>query len=153
MKLLKMAKDTCLIHSAAMVLDVAPETILEEIGHDGEQVWWPDLIGSKRKRSFHMQEILDCFIRRNKGLMLVEAYPKIAPDYEHTPICIWSDALSVDRFFNLIRDRPAILVGHVGSMGHACAWSGSRIYDPNGFICKPGETDYRILEAWVLVNL
>ena len=62
MRLLKQPNDSCLLYAAAMVLDEPPEILIREIGHDGQQVWWPELSKSFQKRSFNIQEIIDCFI-------------------------------------------------------------------------------------------
>jgi hypothetical protein len=145
MKLLKMNGPNCLIYSAAMVLDADVESLYKEIGHNGMAKVW-DLPTPLCYRNFHIQEIIDCFIRRGYGLMPIEVDPISISSLEVKPVHAYEDGWA--RFMGLIRDHRAILIA---KNRHAIAWDGHMCYDPNGRTAKI--TDYRIEEAWVVVKL
>lgn len=145
MQLLKMDKPQCLLYAAAMVLDVDPETLIKEIGHDGLEVWWPEMEGNDKLRGFHIQEIVDCAIRRGYVMQHIDAIPclypnplaskkKIAMNYE-------------ERLEKLLKGRRAILIGYK----HAVAWSGETIGDPNGVYVDIDSFDFHA--AWILYDL
>ncbi len=154
MKLLKQPNDSCLLYAAAMVLDEPPEKLIREIGHDGQDIWWPELTKSFQKRSFNIQEIIDCFIRRGYGLMPIHLYPcNVPPVGMVQPKIIW-DAKKCDaRFLNQIDEMLAIITGQreTSSIPHAVAWDGYRIYDPMGEIYTIN--NFMVKEAWIKVKL
>lgn len=154
MKLLKQPNDSCLLYSAAMVLDELPKRLIREIGHDGQTVWWPKLSKSFQIRSFNIQEIIDCFIRRGLGLMPIYLYPcNVPPVGMAQPKMVW-DAHECDaRFMNRIENVEAIITGQriTSQVPHAVAWDGKKIYDPMGKIY--GIEDFVIKEAWIKVKL
>ena len=154
MRLLKQPNDSCLLYAAAMVLDEPPEKLIREIGHDGQEVWWPELSPSFQKRSFNIQEIIDCFIRRGYGLMPIHLYPcNVPPVGMVQPKLIW-DAHKCDaRFMNRIEGIEGIITGQrEGSLvPHAVAWNGFVIYDPMGEIYAIDK--FTIKEAWIRVKM
>ncbi len=128
MKLLTMTSPQCLLYSAAMVLDVEPDTLINEIGHDGLEVWWPQFDDYRQYRSHNMQEIIDCFLRRGKGLAPIDACPMQSPDGS----ALLARETYVDgpaRFMATIKGQRAILIGWT----HAWAWDGEDVYDPRGY--------------------
>lgn len=147
MRLLKMNGHNCLLYSAAMVLDCSVDELIEEIGHDGMDVIWSTLIPPLCFRGHHIQEIIDCFVARGFGLMLVEKICYQAP-VEHVQ-AIKTFQHPEERFLHHIEGREAILIGRhkQKQQGHAWAWDGETCYDPNGFLAKLD--DYEIREAWI----
>ena len=144
MKLLKMRGPNCLLYSTAMLLGEDVDVLVRELGHDGmEQVW--SLPAPRCFRSFHIQEIIDCFISRGFGLMPIEANPLIASDESVRAIPVYESPYA--RMMLKIMGQEAILI----MSGHACAWNGEQVYDPNGAIKKI--TDYGIIEAWIKVKM
>jgi hypothetical protein len=148
-KLLKQPNDSCLIYSTAMVLDVAPEKVINLLGHDGQEEWFPLAPPDRRKRGVHIQEIQDLLWELGWRLMLVELMPASAPaGRTHMYREIWPADRAIERFKRYIDGRWAILIGQVPSGNyHACAWDGEKILDPRGFYDPP---DFSIKEAWVL---
>lgn len=144
MKLLKMAGHDCLLYSAAMVLDESPAILEKEIGHDGSEVWWPEKPQPFCRRGIHIQEILDCFIRRGKGLIPVDLMPASAP-VGGKPKAIWDVEKAIIRFKTYISGREAILI----TASHAIAWDGSKVFDPNGRVTVI--EDYSIKQAWLKI--
>jgi hypothetical protein len=152
MKLIKQTYDACLLFSAAMVLDAEPADLLLEIGHDGREIMFPEVIGTIRQRSFHIQEIIDCCLKRGRSLTPIDIAPCTAPD-GHPDLAreIWDREDAKKRIRKLLTGTRAILIGRTShkGLGHACAWDGEKVYDPRGMICEIGETF--IHQAW-LVN-
>ena len=149
MKMFKMPPGAhCIIHAAAMLLDEEPETLVKEIGHDGNKILWPMFHGNSSKQGYHIQEIIDCFIRRKHVLVPIELHPRSSPT--GMPIHaerIYDDKQDAERFWNHIRSNNALLIGPK----HAAAWNGSIVYDPNGQT-YPLE-DFIIIEAWISFRL
>ena len=154
MKLLKQNGHKCVLYSAAMVLEENPITLQNEIGHDGQEVIYPDLSEPACLKGFHIQEILHCFLNRGKGLMLVELMPRSGPqgrsDLWHT---IFDEDKAIDRFYKLIDGKKAILIGKNPETGgnHAYAWDGEKVFDPLGRMLNLEQTPVR--EAWVVLSL
>ena len=154
MRLLKQHSDSCLLYAAAMVLDEPPEILIREIGHDGQEIWWPELSKSFQKRSFNIQEIIDCFIHRGFGLMPIHIYPcNVPPVGMVQPKMVWDQSKCEKRFLNLIDGQEGIITGQrEGSLvPHAVAWDGHKIYDPMGMIYEIDK--FTIKEAWIKVKL
>jgi len=150
MQLLTQVGDNCLVYAAAMILDENPDTLIEEIGHDGQEIWWPERTGVTRKRGIHIQEIIDCVHARGKALMPIDLFPCCAPDIDAEPKEIWDRGHCMSRFKNMIAFRRGILIGLSESgAGHACAWDGQTVFDPRGFTCKL--EDFTIRECWILL--
>lgn len=147
MRLFKQQTPNCLLYSAAMVLDVEPEILIKEIGHDGQEIWWPEV--ENGKRGMHIQEIMDCFWHRGFGLVLIEKMPRSAP-YGHDELArVVLDPNRIEtRFLYHLYNRRAILI----SQSHACAWDGSQVYDPNGKVTY-NIGGYGFIEAWIMTRL
>lgn len=110
---------SCLPACAAMLLDMTPAQVIEEIGHDGSEMWFPDEAQPFDRRGFHLQEILDVFVHRNQFLVVVECYPEI--DERLLP-------MDLERFHNYLSRFPGILL----SSSHAVAWDGEICWNPIG---------------------
>lgn len=137
-----------------MVLDEDPLVLIAEIGHDGTNIMFPEVIGTIRQQSFHIQEIIDCFIKRGKGLTPIDVAPCTAPD-GHPDLAreIWDREKAKERFKNLITGREALLIGRLSmkGLGHASAWDGQKVYDPRGMIIEIGETF--VSQAWLVTEI
>jgi hypothetical protein len=129
-----------------MVFDVDPDELIKEIGHDGQEIWWPEYNDARKYRGHSMQEIIDCGIRRKIGLIPIDAMPMQAPTGA-LPRLTYADCQ--DRFIGYIDGCYAIIVGQLlgSEVGHACAWDGSKLYDPNGVM--NGLSDLSIRTAWL----
>lgn len=127
-----------------MVLDETPEQLIKEIGHDGLEVWWPDVGGSLQYQGFHIQEIIDRFLFRGKGLVPIEINPRSAPEGYGEK---WKLVPGMDekRFWKRIKKKTGILIG----INHAVAWDGELIYDPNGLIYPI--VRFQMRECWRVI--
>lgn len=153
MKLLKQVSNDCLLYAAAMLLDEEPIRLAAEIGHDGKEKLWPELAVPRCYRGYHIEEIIDCFIRRGKTLT------PIHPELISSPYDDGKKAASIlkyeeaqARFNTYMGNFDAILIVQT-NFGHAVAWNHAEglVYDPNGFY-KSIE-DYIVSEAWIKTDL
>lgn len=152
MKLLTMksGEHQCMLYSLAMVLDEEPDVLIEEIGHNGTELWFPGYPVPYNMRGYHMQEFVDVCLARGQALVPIELYPRSASEKEPTnPHMLWSMDDCSHRFNTMITSKRGILIGRSNHGGHACAWNGKKVYDPNGRVYSLG--NFSIRECWVLV--
>jgi len=146
-------KPQCLLYSAAILLDVPPRRLIEEIGHDGMEIRWPELKAPGCYRSHHIQEIIDCFIRRGYVLVPIEREPVQAP-CSGVPICYTYEHVKARDRFEGYFTKPAIVIGKLTSTPHAWVYDGREsFYDPNGFITNKDDHRYEILESWNRIKI
>ena len=151
MRLLKQNKPQCLLHAAAMILDVDPKILIDEIGHNGMERVWKDLHMPACLRGFHIQEIIDCCRRRHLGLMPIEVLPRSGPqDNLRIWRTVFSHKQAQRRFITAIEGQTAILIGQFKKSNHAVAWDGKEVYDPNGI--KYSLEKFAVKEAWILLQ-
>jgi len=147
MKMIKMDTPQCLLYSSAMVLDCEPSDLVTEIGHDGMEVCWPELEKPFCFRSFHPQEIMDCFVRRGYGFLVIDRKSFLGPD----GVAPKEVVLDPNRIHAYMKN-PGILVGCTkNGLPHAVAWDGKIIYDPNGY--NYSREHFDITEFWCQVKL
>lgn len=149
MELLKMgSKDQCLIYAAAMVLDIAPLTIIESIGHDGEEIVSPSCPPPFNKAGVHIQEIMDVCYSHGYLLAMIEVDPYIGSQYS-CPRKIFDDKKCRDRLYKYLMGNKAILA----TTNHALAWDGYYVFDPVGQIRGIDDVIPLIREIFILVRL
>ena len=146
------SNNQCDLYSLAMILDEEPATLVAEIGHDGTANQWPEMPHPRNLRGFHIQELQDCCLNRGLCLYPVESLPVSAPSHTEGTLCHpYTCNKAATRFMLAIENRRAILIGRPPSgPGHAVAWDGHMIYDPNGMIYNLSA--FQVQEAWILGN-
>ncbi len=147
MQLIKLpkGKHQCLIYATAMLLGITPEQVIETVGHDGSEIWWPQLESPWGQRGIHMQEILDVVEATGQTLVCYQLMPTSVPiDEGLQRRAVFELKRAKERFSLVLGVGPGILI----TARHACAWDGSKVYDPNGRIEEI--QDYRIKELWQL---
>lgn len=152
MEMIKMpsGEPLCLLYSAAMILEETPSTLKNEIGHSGLKIWWKFERGNMRYRGHHIQEIINCCIKRNRGLMPIDYLPNMSPRPGIKGRLIEDSNYLLRRFKNITKNKRGILIGKSKSgINHACAWDGKKVYDPNGQIYDID--DFNIKECWILL--
>jgi len=145
----------CLLYAAATVLDVPPDVLRTEIGYSGNEEWWPEAKFPANIRSFHIQEINECFIRRGMILSLIERFPRTAPAGMESAWKLINKQEELNkRFFEHLNRGTGILIGPKPSgMKHAVAWDGEKIYDttpPEGKIVDLNNCPIEIMELWLV---
>lgn len=157
MKIHKMTTPNCLVYSAASVLDVEPEAILDFIGPAWSELWFENKIGDKRMRGVHMQEIIDfAVLRCGKSFFPIDWIPLLAPDHQTQPIPIIDPATARTRMLTYMKSLDGLLITKISGdvANHACAWDHDlqRVLDP-----AKGERvkidDYPIIQFWALANI
>ena len=125
---------SCLLCSAAMVIDMSYEKALAQVGHDGSEVWWPELPDSQCRRSFHIQEIIDLGRTFFGSFMPIEASPSSRPYGYVLPKPLWHEDAAHSRMSKALERYSGILI--LESIQHAVAWDveTQQIYNPNGTI-------------------
>lgn len=130
MKLLKMEKPQCLLYSAAMVLDVEVERLIDYIGHSGLENIVTD--SGTWVRGISIQEIVDfALLEMNRAIVTINVFPVLGKQgIWYYPI--YSDELAEHRFRSYLREHDAILMEE----NHAVAWNSEtqQVYDPRGVI-------------------
>ncbi len=119
---------SCLPTAFAIVLNIPVEEIIKDIGHGGSDIVFPDLEEPYCRRSFHIQELIDICLRRNIGVTAIE----------HEPVSEAKGLLYKPPMYS--RRMDYYLINHIGVLtglsasgnSHAVAWSGEKIFDPNG---------------------
>lgn len=123
----------CLPTALAIVLGIDVQEIFQELGHDGMQVIFPNLVGPRKYRSFHIQDIVDCCLNRGYAVTRIEARSGRQEGDQ-----FWEmDGDREKRFNDYLNGSVGILEGKVfGSRGHAVAWDGIEkvLHDPDAVI-------------------
>ena len=118
----------CLLWSAAQILGVEMQEIIDFIGHNGTDIQWPDKVGINRYRGVHIQEIIDFSIIKGEPLIHIEPMPCLAPDHNTEPCDVFLEEKAAKRCLNYLNNNNAILIGD----RHAVACQDRMIIDPNG---------------------
>lgn len=122
----------CTLWCAAYLLGISTDALIKEIGHNGNEVLWPEYGDDRRYRGFSIAEVQTCFWKRNKMLAPIFVFPIIAPDYSAVPHRIWSVEQAAERYGAMIRDRRAIIMGRLrqSDSGHAVVYDENKYIDP-----------------------
>jgi hypothetical protein len=127
-----------------MVLDLSVEEFIKMIGHDGSAEPYPAYPG--QKAGFHEQECIEVVQQLGYACTPIEIVPQIMPMQGGPTRPIWFPMDRVDdpeganwqRFLRHLDGSYGVLTGvrqrinSVKSLGHAVAWDGHGVYDPQG---------------------
>lgn len=130
-----------------MILDIPVADLLQELGHNGTAVWWPEAVGFKRQRGFHIQEMIDVCWKKGFSVTLIEHGPTAQPDEHYEPKLYTTEETLMQRMQGYLDNN----IGVITTGSHAVAWDGKQIYDPGGsiYIMKP---DFEIREFWLILR-
>lgn len=154
MELQKQKGHDCLVYATAMLLDVPAEELIKEIGHDSEDILWPELEPrSKCKRGFHIREMIEVCMSRGFALTPIELYPSHCPwGREDLVKPLWETEEAQQRFSEVVLGRKGIILcPPTMGVGHAVAFDGKDCYDPRMKIYPI--THVKILEFWMLTQI
>lgn len=65
----------CMVTAFGMVIGVPVAELIEQIGHDGLNVIWPEEQGAKRYLGFHIQELIAALLEREYAIVPIEPAP------------------------------------------------------------------------------
>jgi len=136
---------SCVPTAFAMLFNMDAKDLIQEIGHDGSEVFWPELEPTQLgKRAFHPQECIDIGIKH--GIYIVSIH--VLPYTEHfvttiKPKAIWSEQFCLDRFTRYLQNFEGVMTGTTGfNMGHAVAWDRKLVYDPRGHLKELSKANF-----------
>ena len=157
MKMIVQLGPHCLLYSAAMLLDTHPDVLRGEIGYSGQEKWWPEAEKPlHRIRSFHIQEIVDCCLRRGFALTPIDYMPRMAPQgHEDQWLLMNTEEKLEKRFQEHIHGHLGLFIGQKPNGPHAVAWNGHLVFDPTppkGYIYNLGTNpvEFQAREFWRL---
>lgn len=140
----------CLATSLAMVTGQTIEEIIERFGHDGLQVYWPDLQGCNRVIGHTPLEMVEVAYRLGVYLIPVITEWPACPGAGHTPHIVRPSSTWIEEMYN---NHDGVLIGVTPSGSqHAVAWSCSEslVLDPNG--TRYPRTMFRTEVFWASLN-
>lgn len=144
---------SCLPTSLAMVLSKSVEEIIDNIGHDGSEVCWPELPEPKCRRCFNMQEIIDVAILQGYSLTPIDALPSNGPALGHERLT-YSEEVASLRINSYLKGFGGIITGKLPTnMSHAVAWSKEFVYDPVGTMYKLHGSLFVVKTLWVINSI
>jgi hypothetical protein len=128
---------SCAITSLAMTLRVPTQELIDELGHDGSAIVFPQLIEPMCRRGFHSQELIHLAWRHGFAVTPIELFPTIRPmQGEGTHIVRFGGddgSMNLGRFIDTIHSNIGILEGQSGRWMHAVHFRYGEIYDPDGY--------------------
>jgi hypothetical protein len=133
---LKPNKWSCSITSLAMALNIPVANLIEQLGHDGSEIVFPDLDEPMCRRGFHSQELIHLAWRHRFTVTPFELIPTIAPTSgEGSLVQVHFDGSIKNnwhRFLDVIKHTSGILEGQGRNCNHAVHYRQGDIYDPDG---------------------
>jgi len=127
---------SCLPTSFAMALDCKVDELIEEIGHDGSEIIYPDASEPLNRRSFHTQELIDCAIKRFHAVVPIEIIPVSCNDVKGELYDVKFQEGNEIRIMKYLNRFDGVIVGRGIRSGlpHAVAWDSidCAIKDPVG---------------------
>ncbi len=114
----------CTTYSAAMILGISHNHVIEQLGHDGREIINPIGVGSAKFKGVHIQEIQALFYDHHLGLIPYEPTPNLNGE----PVDCWDGA--IQQF--IMPGSIGLIIGQNRSGRHCVAWDGEKILDPNG---------------------
>jgi hypothetical protein len=128
---------SCLPTAFAIVLDIRPEFLIRQLGHDGSEIVRPEKPDPESRRSFHIQELIDYCYRHEIAVTPIEANPSSHVEEGKKQFLEFQGG-NQDRMLRYLQNSVGVLTGQSVGSGqfHAVAWNGhsSKVYNPNGII-------------------
>jgi hypothetical protein len=104
----------CLLNSFSVVTGVSYDTLVEDIGHDGMEIVWPDAREPYCRRGYHIQEIVTALFDRGFLVVEFEPYP-ILGCWENDQEIV----LENKRFQTIVNNNNGVLCGRLDGIAHA----------------------------------
>jgi hypothetical protein len=102
---------------------------ISKIGHDGSRIVWPELPEPNCRRSFHLQECIDCLIDLGYSLTEIERRPLLAGGMTIEPICPYDDPEGrYDKYFK--NKTGIVFITTFSRKRHVFANCQGVLYDP-----------------------
>jgi hypothetical protein len=150
-KVLSSNRWSCIPCAFASVLDVSLRDILDFVGHDGSEIIWPNLPEPKRRRGFHIQEMIDFAWMQSCAVTHFEILSSLRPDSASAMFSITSPLALEEKLHRILIERSVVGGTLTNGMRHAVAWDGTKVFDSRA----PGITrlnQMNISEFWVVTE-
>ncbi len=122
----------CMPLAFAMALDIPVANLLEEVGHDGSKLAFPNLPEPACRLGFHVQEMILVALKLGKAVTPVELFPVLqSADGRQTQTILYPDN-NWALFAHVIETSRGVIDGTGFRLGHTVAYDHGRIFDPKG---------------------
>ena len=135
----------CLITSFAMALDVSVATLEQMIGHNGSDVLYPEVPDPFGRRGFHVQELIHVAWALGWSVTPYELLPSLQHALPRQRIKIEIDRPGGNwqQFERMLRSTRGVVTGAGRYSGHAIAYDGPTIFDPDGWTYEYSDKNCR----------
>ncbi len=134
---------TCLPTAVAMAAGVTLEYVLDQIGHDGSEIVFPDLREPLCRRSFHIEECLTA-VSDIYGFVPLSVTRNHGIDEDHV--------VSVQPDLSVLHHSFGIALGEGVRNLHAVAFKHTVFYDPNGLCYSYDNPFFKPSQFWLFRN-
>lgn len=125
----------CLPTAYSIVMGIPISKIYEIIGHDGTEIWWPDLPEPYCYRTFHIGEMANCCFKLG---------------WVTWPTSDSFELRTMDRsrlipnplFEKILKSKDGVFLGECDGVRHAVAWHDQRLINSS--------KDFIAEEFWVI---
>jgi hypothetical protein len=127
------------------------------IGHDGSEMWWPELKEPHCRRGFHTQELTDAALKVGIALLEIDANPYITPIGDTLCKPVFDMESCNLRLIALMDRYHGLLLGDRlnGRGTHMLAWDHLEqlSYDPDGGIQSINELGLSIRSFFIAISM
>lgn len=125
---------SCLPTSFAMVLNQPVEQLIEQLGHDGSSICWPNQPEPLCRRGFHIQELTDYMFKQGMYVIPFQACPTYRP-VDSESIVEAQTKLTPTQRMAMAMAYEAVIIGQTNTgASHAIAWNGKKVFDPGEMV-------------------
>jgi hypothetical protein len=122
---------SCTPTAFAMVLSIDVARLVEMVGHDGSEIYWPDLPSPLSRRGFHIQEMIEVADQLGWSVTPFDAR-LFSGGPGKNPIEILLREPPALRMQRVMNRRAGVINGStLRGMGHSVAWDGHNAIDTN----------------------
>lgn len=139
---------SCLPSAFAMILDIPVEVIIQMVGHDGSEIWWPGQAEPYCRRGFHPQELIH--VCEQIGVYVTEFQPR--PSSCSLNPNETKEIIGLEKAFEavLIQSQGVLTGVTLNGNRHSIAFDHGIVGDPNGLITKID--DFTIESFWRVIK-
>lgn len=120
---------SCMPTAFSIVTGIPLPRIIAEVGHDGSAIIFPELSEPRCRRGFHPQELVSAILKLGYAATEIEAHPRLGRYGDTEGIDVYPDPEA--RMLEHLYNHSGVIGGiGRGSVPHAAAWDGNRVYDP-----------------------
>lgn len=166
---------SCLPTAFAMGIGIPVKQIFDYLGHDGSEIIWPEFPEPKKRKAFHIQEMIDFSLTKDVCPVHIEVNPISATEvnlifhklgqslekgnletsqslYREIQARMHNIKTDPNRITNYLNRYKSIALGILptGTL-HAVAWDRNLVYDPNGVAYSVEEYEMVVKDLWLLI--